>query len=137
VEADLPTEYLGDDVAEELVHVYRTLAAGLRPEPMPGLDKIERRIAKCNTLSPKLLFHAWEAIRSGDQEAFDRAFVKSLEHFASNYGSGPKPIDWIASHQSVVGLVATRFGLKLPDLPPKLDAVVITRESLGLSRQLR
>ena len=136
IEARIRPEYLGDDIEPELVHVYRSLAAGLRPERMPGLDNVEAKIRKCRLLRPKLLFQAWEAARKGDQEAFNAAFLKSLEHFESNFkptGDFYAPMHWIAPHHSVVGLAAMRLGMELPELSPMQDAVVIRRESLGLA----
>lgn len=133
VEADLRPDCIGlTDFEPELTEVYRSIAAGLRPEPMPGLEKLEKQLLKCRTLRPRLLFQAWDAARKGDQAGFEEALVKSLEHFSANYGSGPVAIDWVATHQSVVAMAAKRLGMKLPKLPPKLDAVLMTRESLRL-----
>jgi hypothetical protein len=135
VEADLRPEYLGDEIEMELVHVYRSLAAGLRPEPMPGLARVEDKIRKCRTLRPKLLFQAWEAAREGNQAAFEGAFLKSLEHFMKSYGSGLLAREWIAEHQSVMAMAAQRLGMKLPKLPPELEPVVMTRQSLEFSKK--
>jgi hypothetical protein len=137
VEADLRPEYMGDEIEDELVHVYRSVAAGLRPEPMPGLEKCEAKILKCRLQRPRLLFQAWDAARRKDQAAFNVSLVKSLEHFDANPGFRPIAENWIATHQSVVALAARRLGLALPELPPKLEAVLLTRESLGLSPSSR
>jgi hypothetical protein len=133
VEAGLRHEYMGDDVDEPLVTVYKSVAAGLRPEPMPRLAQMEAKIKQCRTLREKLLFAAWDAARQKDQSAFDATFVKSVQHFAKNFRGGMIAIEWVAPHQSVVGLAAMRLGMKLPELPPKLDALIMTRRSLGLS----
>lgn len=139
VEADLRPEYTGGDFEDELVHLYRSIAAGLRPEPMPGLEEVEASILKCRKQRPKLLFQAWQAAREGNQAAFDEAFIKSLKHFEKyfnpedepyNYGI---PFDWIAPHHSVVAMAAGRLGMTLPPLTPRQDAWIMTRESLGLS----
>jgi hypothetical protein len=122
---------------EEVVDIYRSVAASLRPELHAGLNKVEARIRKCRLAGTKLLFEAWDAARNEDQHGFEVAFVKSLEHFSANYVLGMIAIEWIAPHHSVVGLAARRLGVKLPKLPPELDAVVITPESLGLSRKAR
>lgn len=133
VEADLKPEYLGGEVEDQLVHVYLSVAASLRAEPMPGLAELEAGIKKCRTKRPRLLFKAWEAARGGDQPAFDKAFRESLEHFDSTYFRASTVVEWIAQHQSVVWLAAKRLGLKFPPLPERLAAMIITRESLGIS----
>jgi hypothetical protein len=133
VEADLNHEYLGDQVEEELVHLYRSIAAGLRPDPMPKLTQVEEKIRKCRTLRPKLLFSAWEAARDGNQPAFEEAFLKALKHYRANFVvEREPPLYWIALHHSVVGMAAERLGMKLPELSEEFDAVLVTRKSLGL-----
>ncbi|HUE72721.1 MAG TPA: hypothetical protein VMP01_17680, partial [Pirellulaceae bacterium] len=37
VESDLQPEYLGGEVEDQLVHIYLSVAASLRTNPMPGL----------------------------------------------------------------------------------------------------
>lgn len=139
VEADLPPEYTGGDFEDELVHVYRSIAAGLRPEPMPGLEEVEAQILKCRKQRPKLLFQAWQAAREGDQKAFEEAFLKALKHFEENFdpensdpGDYCVPFNWIAPHHSVLAMAAMCLGMKLPPLSPKQDAWIITRQSLCL-----
>ena len=132
IEADLKPEYLGDELEVQGCQVYVSMAASLRPEPMEGLADVEANIQKCRTKRPRLLFKAWQAARSGDQLAFNKATTESLEHFIANrraHGTGMT--DWIAHHQSVVCLAARRLGLQLPPLPEKLAALIVTRESLG------
>lgn len=132
VEADLPYEYT-EDYEEELVFLYKSLAAGLRTEAMPGLEDIESKILKCRTLRPRNLFQAWCAARSGDQAGFDKFLTKSLKHFVSNLESIAPPHYWVALHASNVCAASRRLGMKLPELPPELQAALMTRESLGLS----
>jgi hypothetical protein len=139
VETDLAPEYMGGFFEPELVHVYRSIAASLRAEPMPGLEDVEEEILKCRLQRPKVLFEAWRAARAGDQLAFENTFIKSLEHFdryfdpehaeRSDYAM---PFYWIAPHHTVVALAAKRLGMRLPELTPKQEAWIMTRESLGL-----
>lgn len=133
VDAELNTEYLGDDIEEQLVHLYKSIAAGLRDKPMRGIEQLEAKIKKSRKLRPKLLFQAWDAARNKNQAAFDETFIKSLEHFASTEGTGVIATDWVAPHHSVVGLAARRYGMKWPELPPKLEAVLLSPESLGIA----
>ena len=132
IEADLRPEYIGDDLEDQGCQVYISMAASLRPEPMAGLAEVEANIQKCRTKRPRLLFKAWQAARSGNQLAFNKAMTASLEHFIANrHACGTGMTDWIAHHQSVVCLAAKRLGLQLPPLPEKLAALIVTRESLG------
>jgi hypothetical protein len=137
VEADLLPEYTAGDYEDELVDLYKSLAAGLRPEPMPGLEEVEARILKSRKKRPKLLFHAWDAARNNNQALFNETFLKAIQHFESTFhpetvGQGAT-IDWIALHHSVVALAAWRKGMTLPELTPRQNAFLISRESLGLS----
>ncbi|HUE72723.1 MAG TPA: hypothetical protein VMP01_17690 [Pirellulaceae bacterium] len=133
VEPDLKPEYMGGQIEDQLVYIYFSVAASLRTDPMPELAGLEAGIKKCRTKRSRLLFKAWEAARAGDQSAFDKAFRESLEHFDSTYYTASTVVEWIAQHQSVVWLAAKRLGLKFPPLPERLAAMIITRESLGLS----
>jgi hypothetical protein len=106
---------MGEDLEEQLVDVYRSVAAGLRPEPMPGLDKVEAKIRKCRQLRPKLLFQAWEAARNKEQSAFDAAFRNRSILPARTQLAAPRR--FTDAHHSVVGLAARRLGMNL--LPPR------------------
>lgn len=132
VEPDLEHEYY-PEYEEELVLLYKSLAAGLRPEPMSGLDRLEKKIMKCRTVRPKLLFQAWNAARSGNQSDFDKFLMKSLTHFLDNIEPNSIPLDWVALHSSTVCAAGRRLGMKFPELPPRLEAALMTRESLGLA----
>ncbi len=135
VEPGLKAEPLLVDTEEvelDLSHVYLSVAASFRSNPMIGLTALEKQLRASKNPRPRFLFQAWEAARAGNQTVFEEAFVMSLAHFTALAGSGPTPIHWVATHQSVIGLAAMRLGVALPRLPQKLDALVITRASLGL-----
>jgi hypothetical protein len=136
VEADIKSGEKGEDFEEELVDLYRCLAAGLRTKPMPGLEQVEARILKSRKKRPKLLFQAWDAARSGNQASFHDAFLKAIQHHESGFDPTSRefraPIQRIAPHHSVVALAARRKGMTLPELTPRQNAFLISRESLGL-----
>ena len=119
----------------ELALVYLSIAAFLRPGLMHGMRALEKELLMSKELRPRLLFQAWKAARAGDQASFAEGFVKSLAHFAATPGRKLAPLYWVATHCSVVGLAAMRVGLDLPQLPPNLEALVMTRASLGLDLQ--
>ncbi len=128
--------YMEDNPAgfeDDLGCVYLSIAASLRHDSMPGLAALEQKLRTSRILRPRLLFEAWEAARAGNQALFDEAFMKSLAQFVATAPRTPSPPTcWVAVHSSVVGLAAKRLGLELPELPPELDAVLMTRASLGL-----
>lgn len=132
VEANLRHEF-PEDYEDELVSVYKSLAAGLRTRPMAGLDEIEQKVVKCRTLRPRVLFQAWDAARSGDQNGFEKHLAKMLKHSLSNMDQRASPRDWVALHASNVCAAGRSLGMKMPELPPELAAMLMTRESLGLS----
>jgi hypothetical protein len=130
VDASLLGEYLDEKFDIEICDIYKSVAASLRSAPMPGLDKIEKKLSKCRSQRPKLLFQVWNSARRRDQTAFSDCIIQSLEHFAATFGHGPIPVDWVALPQSVVVLAARRFGMRLPHLSPKLEALLLSPESI-------
>lgn len=135
VEANLKetTDVFAEDWDDGVLSVYKSIAAGLRPEPMKGLKKLEEQVMQSRTQKPRLLFQAWNAARSGDQAEFEKYLTKSLQHFVTNIPHEPYAWEAVALHASVVCGAGRHLGMKLPPLPPKLDAVLMTRESLGMS----
>jgi hypothetical protein len=133
VDADLDADEADPDEDQEegLPGVYKSIAAGLRKRPMPGLEEIELQIRKTRKERPKHLFAAWDAARNQDQQAFQTAITKSLDHFEKKYGRGPVAEDWIAKHQSIVIMAARRLGLKPPHLTEQQQARVICPESIA------
>jgi hypothetical protein len=45
----------------------------------------------------------------------------------------PNVNSWIALHASLIWLIAERNGLEFPNLPEKLDAAVLRRQTVGLA----
>lgn len=133
VDADLEADEADpdDEQEDELPGVYKSLASGLRKRPMPGLEEVESQIRKTRKERPKHLFAAWDAARNQDQQAFQTAIAKSLDHFEKKYGRGPVAEDWIAKHQSIVIMAARRLGLKPPHLTERQQARVICPESIA------
>jgi hypothetical protein len=135
VEVDMTPDWVNDELQPAGAQVYITIASGLRPEPMSGIAELEANIARSRTKRPRLLLAAWQAARAGDQRAFNDAIGKCLKHFDKWYVANinePRAIpDWIAQHESVICLAARRLGIQVPELPERLAAMLISRESLG------
>ncbi len=99
---------------------------------MEGSAELLAKVKKVRTKRPRLLCAAWEAAQGADQSAFNKAFEQTVNHFLSKPEDG-QVYDWLALHQSSVWFIAERRGLKFPRLPEKLEAAVITRQSVGLA----
>ena len=134
VDADLPAYPVGfsNDPEDEVIYLYQIMAAALRPEPMPGIESLQEVLRKCRKKQPKLLYKAWDAACRGDQSEFNESFLKSVEAFAGRRREHDYPLDYIAVFQSTVGMAAKRIGMANPELPPELQAFVMTRKSIGL-----
>jgi hypothetical protein len=132
-EATIEPEYTAGQLEDEYMQLFICIAASLRPEPMPGADKLLAKIKKCRTKRPRLLCAAWEAANAADQAAFDRAFPETVKHFLSKPEDGDLD-KWVAIDQSSVWFIAEHRGLKLPPLSEKEQAAVVTRESAGLAQ---
>ncbi|WP_339684913.1 hypothetical protein [Gimesia maris] len=132
VEADLYLDGGLSDMEEHSHYLYMSIAAELRSAPMPGIEDKEAAIEQCRKKRSKLLYSVWQAVRNKDQVAFNKAFEESLKHY-EKYDLGKEyATDWIAQNQSLLWLLAERNGLSFPELPEKLAAMVVTRETLGL-----
>ena len=135
VDADLPPYPIGvdEDLEDEVIYLHQSIAASLRPEPMPGVDELESAMSRCRKKRTKLLYKAWDAARNGDQNTFDAAMGQSVEEFVGRTRETNAPLDYVAHYQSTVSLAAQRLGMTPPKLPPKLQARMMTRESTGLA----
>ena len=135
VEPGLYSERLRHDRGGDqqiLADLYICIAASLRPEPMPGLNALEAKLTRCRQLRPRLLHRAWNAVVSGDRPLFVSTLVQSLALFEAVEGYRSMPINWIAMHSSVIALAAQRSGMAPIQLPPRLEALLLTRSSLAL-----
>lgn len=126
-------EYQAGTVEDEYMQLFICIAGSLSPQPMIGADELIATIKKCRSKRPRLLCAAWEAANTGDQAAFDKAFKESVNHFLSKPANG-QVYDWVAIPQSVVLFIAEYRGLKCPSLSEKQQAVIVTRQSAGISR---
>ncbi|MEQ1907011.1 MAG: hypothetical protein ABL888_22695 [Pirellulaceae bacterium] len=132
---DLDPGFSGPENPPEMASLYLIVASSLLPNQIPGIDDRIAEVSKARERATQGLWKIWQAIESGDQGAFEKTLTDSLKHFDSR----PKPNnrstfigERIARHQSVLALVAMQRGLRLPELPEKLSARLLTRKSIGL-----
>ncbi len=133
-DATIEAEYQAGQIEDQYMQLFLCIASDLRPQPMQGVDDLLAKVKSCRTKRPKLLCAAWEAAIARDQKAFDKALKESVSHFLKvDAQDVPNVNFWVALHPSVVWLIAERNGLKFPELPEKLDAAVVRRQTIGLA----
>lgn len=131
-DSTIEPEYKAGEIEDEYMQLFICIAGSLSPQPMAGAVELLAKVKKCRTKRPRLLCAAWEAANAADQSAFDKAFKETVAHFLSKREGG-NIHDWVANHQSIIWLIAERQGLKFPKLPEKLEAAVVTRQSIGFA----
>jgi hypothetical protein len=110
------------------------IASSLSPTPMPDAHAMLAYVKAGRARRPKLLCTAWEAALSKDQKAFDKALNSSVNQFLkSDAKDTPSPYFWVPVRQSFIWLLAERNGLAFPELPEKLDAAIVRRQTVGLA----
>ena len=98
------------------------------------LDEMIATVRNSKSKRTRLLCAAWEAAVAKDQAAFDRAFAEGLKIFvAKEMDDGPNFMLWMAVKDTAVWAIAERNGLRFPKLNDKCEAVVIRRETIGLT----
>lgn len=98
------------------------------------LNEMIEIVRKAKSKRTKLLCEAWEAAVAKDQAAFDKAFADGLKIFvAKEMDDGPNFMLWMAVKDTAVWAIAERNGLRFPKLNDKCEAVVIRRETIGLT----
>jgi hypothetical protein len=128
IEMEYPAGQVGDDYTA----LFLCVASNLRPQPIPGTEKILARVKAGRDRRPRLLCAAWEAAVARDQKAFDKALKDTVDYFLKKDAYDGPVDNWVALDQSLVWLIAERNGLKFPKLPEKLDAAVVRRQTIGL-----
>jgi hypothetical protein len=111
---------------------YLVMVSDFRSSPLDGRAEIERSLVKSRKKGPKLLFNAWQAVRAGDQVAFESAFLASLEHFEEMFTPTLVAYEYIALDQSILLAAARHRGCQLPTLTRRQQARLLTHESLDL-----
>lgn len=133
LDVDLQPEFLGD-LEPEVGRLYIVMASDFRTKPIDGIEAVIEEVRQSRGKRPKLLLAIWESIIQRSQADFNRAMKESLTHFAKKKYD-PQSADFtetIAIHQSFMAMVARHRGMEHPELPPKLDARLIRRETIEL-----
>jgi hypothetical protein len=120
---------------DEQVRLFLCIASDLSLQPLKGISEKLEQVRSSQAKRTRLLCAAWEATVAKDQKAFDKAFEKTVAYFLTiEAHDAPNPCYWVAEDQSVVWLIAERKGLKFPNVPEKLDAAVVRRQTIGLAK---
>lgn len=133
-DASIEMEYRGGINEDADMLLYLCIASSLSPTPMPGTEAMLIHVKASRARRPKLLCAAWEAALAKDQRAFNKTLKDSVSQFVkSDARDVPNPYFWVAVSQSFVWLLAERNGLALPELPDKLEAALVRRQTVGLA----
>lgn len=126
-------ESMAIPIDPSLGHIYISVAAAFRSEPLDGQAEMENSIRKNRKQAPKLLFSAWEAARIGNQSQFEERLRSSVLLFEKQL---PLVLcsedELIAFPQSTILAAARRLGMQLPNFEPRIMARLLTSESVGL-----
>lgn len=93
-------------------------------------EKLATSVLKSRKKGPKLLLQAWQAAVAGDEKEFTVILKKSLQHFLETRSFVPSPEDYLAVHQSTVVAAARTLGMTPLALPPELEALLLTQETI-------
>ena len=134
---DLIPEYsgMGGGLEDELALMYLIVANSLRRTEMPRIGEVIEKVRKCRRKRPRLLLEAWECELAGDDQCFQEAITKSIEHHQTIKiePRSQKIAERLAMPQTVICHAACRLGMRMPEIPEPLADYLITRDSLELS----
>jgi hypothetical protein len=131
LDADVSVEYSAGTIIDQYFHFYLVLAGKLSGQWTDGMQKLLDSAKKCRLKRLREVIAAWEAAVAGDQAAFDKTFPAAVKSFFKRKDD-PSEYMGVALDETVIWLIAERAGLTFPDLPDKLKAAVITRQSVQL-----
>ncbi|MHC4402972.1 MAG: hypothetical protein ACYTG0_25200 [Planctomycetota bacterium] len=129
----IEVECQGGMMADEYMLMFLCIASSLSPEPMAKVDEMVAKVKACRSRRPRLLCALWEATLAKDQKAFNKGLKDSVDHFLKvDAEDVPNVNFWVAPHPSFIWLMAERAGLEFPELPERLDAAVVRRQTIGI-----
>ena len=132
VDAETRPEYSAGTVVEQYFQWYLCVAGRESGQWTEGMDALMVSVKACRQRRLRQVVAAWEAAVAADQAAFNKGFTAAVKSFLKKVDD-PSIFEWVALDETVIGLIATKNGLSLPDMPDELKAPVMTRESLGLT----
>ncbi len=127
-------EYRGGMNEDAYMQLFLCIASNLSPTPMSGAEELLSNVKASRSRRPRLLRAVWEAALAKEQKAFDRALQDAVSHFLKvDAKDVSNPNYWVALHPSFVWLLAERNGLEFPELPEKIDAAIVRRQTIGMA----
>lgn len=133
VDSRLRHEYAGDDFDYERPVIYKMIAELFCKTPMKGIDREIKRMKKKGGDRTLALYEVVQAISRKDQAAFNASMAQSLKLFRPRTGRSSTATDWIAKEETVLLRLAKSNRLSMPELHEKLEALIVTAESVGLT----
>lgn len=108
------------------------IAASFQSREMDTAPLVER-LQKCSKQRPKLLYRAWQALESGERQAFAKAIIDSAVNFAKTTAEDDVPLTAIALQESILVALAYERGWTDLSFELPIAARLVTHQSLELS----
>lgn len=118
------------------IQILHQLFAAKLADNANAVESSLRSLAKSRRGRGKLYFEAFAGIEANDAETFQTRLVRALTLFAARKKpalNATYPTEWISATGSTLILLAKHLDVQAPTLPHHLDALLLTRKSLGLS----
>lgn len=129
-------DFLHDETTREMLkedtYFYILLAYFLSERRSEREAELEAAIEKARGKRAKMLLGCLKSLRAQDAEKFGEQFGLYLKRFLTVEMKGRYNSDYISIEGSILWHAARTRGLALPTLPEKQQALIITRETLGL-----
>jgi hypothetical protein len=106
------------------------LISRFRNEPIPGIEKVVKKVERCRHKRPKVFLNLIDAVFDGDEDAYRKLLPESLElHF---HRFEPTVLsDLIAFEQSALAEFARQKGMQPPPLEGRAKYALMTPHTLG------
>lgn len=110
--------------------LYLSLGSTLANNPLDGVVRNEKRIQQSRNRRVKLLYDCWDALRNKEQDVFERKIHESLELHTKVWEGHSTFLRYIACFESTLVLLSNRYRMKAPELPEKLEALLLTKKTI-------
>ena len=130
---DLVSGILGAGMADDLDGITLSVAARTSDSAPFDIQPVAAAIRSGGRKRSKSLLECLEAIDRGEQDVFGKSLNTALQTFIKQDQENMPNVEfWVDIEASIVAALAQRRGFHIPELSPKRQAVLVTRESAKL-----
>lgn len=130
---DLVSGILGAGMADDLDGITLSVAARTSDSAPFDAQPVAAAIRSGGRKRSKSLLECLEAIDRGEQDVFGKSLNTALQTFIKQDQENMPNVEfWVDIESSIVAALAQRRGFHIPELSPKRQAVLVTRESAKL-----